>query len=321
MIPYPAPPDATALRLEWRFLPPTLRTEIERRCGSPVVEAVSQDSGFSPGFASVLTCEDGSRHFVKAASVMAHRAFADSYREEGRVLAAMPADAPVPRLRWRLDEDWVVLGIEHVECGRNPSRPWEPAAVDSALDALEVLAERLTPSRSADVGDLVPELAGWADAWTALAQRHGDRGRRAEAASLAAEFARTRSGDTLVHTEVRADNLVVGTGGVYVCDWAFPLRGADWIDSVMLLAAVHGDGGDVAPYLAGRPLLAAVDPADVDRLLAVLAGYFLVLGDRPVPSASPYLRAHQTWYGRACWSWLSHRRGWAPDELPWGVPT
>ena len=59
----------TALRLTWAHLPPELRDEIGRRCGSRVVEAQSRDSGFTPGFASVLVCEDGSRHFVKAASV------------------------------------------------------------------------------------------------------------------------------------------------------------------------------------------------------------------------------------------------------------
>ena len=52
--PYPAPHDRTARRLEWAFLPPHLRAWIERRCGSPVVSAISQTSGFTPGFASVL---------------------------------------------------------------------------------------------------------------------------------------------------------------------------------------------------------------------------------------------------------------------------
>ena len=130
---YPAPPGATSRRLEWAFLPPHLRAYVERRCGSPVVEAISQTSGFTPGFASVLVCEDGSRHFVKAASVKAQRMFADSYREEGRKLAALPASVPAPRLLWMLDDDWVVLGIEHVEArsaapavaaGRPRRRPW-----------------------------------------------------------------------------------------------------------------------------------------------------------------------------------------------------
>ena len=89
--PYPAPHGKTARRLEWAFLPPHLRAWIERKCGSPVVEAISQTTGFTPGFASVLVCEDGSRHFVKAASVKAQRMFADSYREEARKLAALPA--------------------------------------------------------------------------------------------------------------------------------------------------------------------------------------------------------------------------------------
>ncbi len=127
LAPYPAPHGRTARRLEWGFLPPHLRAYIERRCGSPVVSATSQTTGFTPGFASVLVCEDGSRHFVKAASVKAQRMFADSYREEARKLAALPPEVPAPRLLWQLDDDWVVLGIEYV-AGRPPRRPCSPTS-------------------------------------------------------------------------------------------------------------------------------------------------------------------------------------------------
>ena len=119
MTTYPAPSGRTARRLEWPFLPPNLRAWIERKCGSPVVDAESQGAGFTPGFASVLTCEDGSRHFVKAASMKAQKAFAVSYREEARKLAALPESVPAPRLRWLLDDDWVVLGMDHVD-GHEP---------------------------------------------------------------------------------------------------------------------------------------------------------------------------------------------------------
>ena len=130
--PYPAPHGKTARRLEWAFLPPNLRAWIERKCGSPVVSAISQTSGFTPGFASVLVCEDGSRHFVKAASVRAQRMFADSYREEARKLAALPVGVPAPRLLWHLGvvpSDFVMarsmlLGVkrraEGVRTGRWP---------------------------------------------------------------------------------------------------------------------------------------------------------------------------------------------------------
>ena len=96
MTSYPVPSGKTARRLEWPFLPPNLRAYIERKCGSPVVEAESQGAGFTPGFASVLTCEDGSRHFVKAASVKAQRLFADSYREEARKLRRCPTASRRP---------------------------------------------------------------------------------------------------------------------------------------------------------------------------------------------------------------------------------
>ena len=57
--------------------------------------------GFTPGFASVLACEDGSRHFVKAAS---HEGAADVRRglPRGGAQARGPARRarPAPRLLW-----------------------------------------------------------------------------------------------------------------------------------------------------------------------------------------------------------------------------
>jgi hypothetical protein len=87
--------------------------------------------------------------------------------------------------------------------------------------------------------------------------------------------------------------------------------GAPWVDTVMLLVSVHGDGLDADEILSRRRLTREVDPEDVDRLLALLAGFFLEQADQPVPNSSPWLRAHQRWYADATWSWLVRRRGWA----------
>ena len=58
-----------------------VRALVEQKLGSPVREAVSQGAGFTPGFASCLTGEDGRRVFVKAASKQAQRPIAASYAE------------------------------------------------------------------------------------------------------------------------------------------------------------------------------------------------------------------------------------------------
>ena len=123
-MPCPVPHGRTARRLEWAHLPPTVRAAVEEQCGAPVSQATSQTGGFTPGFASVLECADGSRHFVKAASTKAQRMFAEAYREEARKLAALPAAAPAPRLLWTMDVDgWFVLSTAYVEA-RQPRRPW-----------------------------------------------------------------------------------------------------------------------------------------------------------------------------------------------------
>lgn len=308
----PAPAGRTARRLEWAHLPPALRDLIAARCGSPVVEAVSQRSGFTPGFASVLRCEDGTQHFVKAASLKAQRVFAEAYREEAGKVRALPADAAATRLLWTHDADgWVVLGFEHVPA-RAPHRPWTHDDLGRCLDALAETAAGLTPPPAGlALDDAEVEFADWPDKWThTLATFALPNG--VEAAALAARYAEVVGGDTVVHGDVRDDNLLLTDDGrVLLCDWNWPLRGAAWLDSLILLVGPRGDGLDVEEVLATHPTFAGVAPEAVDIVLALLTGYFLTHSDQPVPSSSPYLRDHQLWQGEACWEWLCERRGWS----------
>ena len=312
--PYPAPHAQTARRLEWAFLPPNLRAWIERRCGSPVVSAISQTSGFTPGFASVLVCEDGSRHFVKAASTKAQRPFADSYREEARKLAALPPEVPAPRLLWHLDDDWVVLGTEYV-AARLPHRPWRADDLDALLDALEVAADALTPPPPGlDLDTAADDFAPLLQGWPALRERRTDLGaeRLVEAEALAQRYAEVVGGDTMVHTDIRSDNVLIDPDGrALVCDWNFPVRGAAWFDSFAALIGPRGEGIDVDAVIAGRRLLRDVDPEAFDINLALYIGYFFTQCELAVPPTSPYLRDHQRWQGEVCWDWLAERRGWS----------
>ena len=314
LAPYPVPHDATARRLEWAFLPPHLRAWIERRCGSPVVSALSQTSGFTPGFASVLVCEDGTRHFVKAASVKAQRMFADSYREEARKLAALPRSVPAPRLLWQLDDDWVVLGIEYV-AARAPRRPWRADDLDALLDSLELVADALTPPPPGLALDTArADFAPLLDGWTEIRRTRTDldAAHLAEAEQLARRFAEVVDGDTVVHTDIRSDNVLIDREGrALICDWNWPVRGAAWFDSFAALIGPRGEGIDVARVMAERRLLRDVEPEAYDINLALYVGYFLSQCELPAPPTSPHLRDHQRWQGEVCWDWLAERRGWA----------
>jgi hypothetical protein len=63
--------------------------------------------------------------------------------------------------------------------------------------------------------------------------------------------------------------------------------------------------------IAARPLLRDVPAEHVDRVLAVICGYFLKSADDPVPPTSPHIRDAQRWQGEVVWDWLSERRGWS----------
>ncbi len=315
-IPTTIPHGRTARRLEWPHLPPHVRAVVEQRCGSPVVDAVSQGAGFTPGFASVLTCADGTRHFVKAASRKAQRMFAEAYAEEARKLEWLPPEAPAARLLWLHDaDDWVVLGIEHVEA-RAPHRPWRDADLTRCLAATEELAAALTPPPvEMTLEPFVTEFAGFPPHWDALRAAPPDLPGLAdhldEAAALAAGYADVTDGQTLVHTDVRDDNLLLTPDGrALLCDWNWPVVGAAWIDTVLLLIGPRGDGLDAEAALAAHPLTRDVPAHAVDTLLALVGGYFLASSAQPVPPTSPYMREGQRWQGEVCWRWLAERRGW-----------
>jgi len=301
------PRAATAQRPTWDSLPGRVRDAVEARLGSAVVQARSQDSGFTPGLASRLLLADGRRVFVKAASTEDAPWVVEAYRRECEVTAALPPGVHAPRALWTSEDgSWFVAVIEDVE-GRHPQRPWQVEELAAVLEMLAENARVLTPPpRGLRVPLLADELAAelvmvrdlelpWRDTCVDLAER-----------MLASPAT------TVVHTDVRDDNvLLTGTGAVTV-DWNFVAAGPAWFDTVALLVQASGDGLDADSLLEHHPLTTGLDPDLVDGVLALLLGYLTWAAAQEHVETSPYLRVHQAWYRDATWSWLSARRGWAP---------
>ncbi len=303
------PHGDTALRLEWKFLPREVRALVEDELGSPVVKAESRTSGFTPGFASILTGADGSRVFVKAASKVAQAEIASSYAEEIRKLVLLGDAIPSPALQWfSKDEAWVLLGFEAVTA-KQPRRPWRLPELDRALDLAEQIASSTTSVPAGlDLQPLVVDLPDLVSGWDNVDPSWPHHGEAAELASRLADV----PGGAFVHADLRDDNILFAADGrTLACDWNWPALGAVWQDTMDLLISAYGDGLDVEPVLAARELTRDADPDDLDAWLAGVCGFMLTACQRPVPPTSPYLRTHQRWTAEAAWSWLAHRRGWS----------
>ncbi|GAA1763452.1 phosphotransferase [Luedemannella helvata] len=303
---------ASGVRIGWTDLPGHVRAAVEEIIGAPVVSAVSQPGGFSPGTADRVRAADGRRAFVKAVSPAQNERSPVMHRQEARVSAALPAAAPAPELLGCFDDGtWVALVLADVE-GRHPATPWRADELDRVLAALAALADRCTPSPISDLRPaaevLATDLAGWdrvaadppadLDPWIAA--------HLGELRALAARGRASLAGDTLVHLDVRADNLLLSDDGrVILVDWPWACRGPAWLDTLLLLINVRLFGGhDTGARLREHARRTGADPADLRGVLAGLGGFFVDAARLPPAPGLPTLRAFQRAQGDAVVAWL-----------------
>ena len=304
--------SATGSRIGWSELPDGVRAAVAEILGAPVVTAASQSGGFSPGTADRVTTSSGRRAFVKAVSLDQNDLSPQLHRREARVAGLLPATAPAPRLLGAHDDGhWVALVLEDVE-GRHPVTPWDPRELGRVLEALEQLARVATPAppglRPA-VEMLAEDFAGWErvrsdpppdlDPWVA---EHLDALCAAATRGLAA-----LGGDTLVHFDLRADNLLLRSdGGVALVDWPWACVGPVWLDRLLLLVNVRLYGGhDTGALLDDLVARTGADRGDLVAVLAGMAGFFAHNARLPALPGLPTLRDFQRAQAEAVLAWLA----------------
>jgi hypothetical protein len=291
-----------------------VRRELEKRIGDTVVEAVTQPGGFSPGLAARVLTRGGRRGFVKAVSELANPDTPDLHRREAEVVAAIPVDAPVPRLLWTYDHGgWVALGFEDVD-GHNPAQPWRGDELRLVIDGLQRLHEILTPSPIASTtaaDGFATMIKGWQELKESKAPLDDWSGRNIERLiDLEAKTPSVVAGLTLLNFDVRADNILIAGDRVYFVDWPWARIGAPFVEWVALAPSVYMQGGPAPEELLGMASLGAVKEGAINAVLASITGFFLGHSQRPPPPGIPTVRAFQAAQGEVALAWLRQRTGW-----------
>lgn len=129
--------------------------------------------------------------------------------------------------------------------------------------------------------------------------------------SLSSDLGGDVEGESLVHCDVRPDNLLIEpSGAARLVDWNHATLGAPWVDLVGLWPLMAHHGVDVRRF-AGAAVLDGVPDDDIDALLAVLVGYMVCdLDAPPPPGCTPALRRHQLLIAGATTTLLADRRAW-----------
>jgi len=313
----PAPP-AAGVHLPWADVPAAVRAWAAEVGGGPPRAVHNRPGGFSPGATAVLECA-GRAIFVKAVGAAPNPDSPGMHRREAEVSAALPRSSRVPRLLSSYDDgDWVALAFDAVD-GRPPRHPWEAGELTMVVEELSSLHGDLTPSPLPALTPLAEYLRHMFGGWAALAAMEMppaglDAWARAHLdglAELESSWPAACEGPTLVHGDVRADNVLLSADGVVFVDWPHAAVGTAIFDVVAWApSVVLEDGPPPEDLLAAYVTPRTVDPDVVTVLLVAVSGFFLERSLRPPPPGLPTIRSFQAAQGEVALAWLRRRTGW-----------
>jgi hypothetical protein len=224
---------------------------------------------------------DGSRAFLKLASVDPSPQWV---RDERHVFECV--DGPfMPLFLGFEDGDKPLLILEDMLPDARWPPPWHPGDVESVLAALrEIAAARLK-------GEL-PRLAtastaGWHDVandpapFLELGLVSADWLDRSLPALLEASDRTPLDGDSLLHCDVRSDNLCLRSGHAVLLDWNHARIGNPAFDVALWLPSLVLEGGP-GPESFG-----------VDEFAVFVAGFFAAQAGLRAPAGAPRVRGFQ----------------------------
>jgi len=257
------------------------------------------------------------------------------HRREAQILRSLDpmivsGTLPAPRMRGTLEADpWTVVILDDID-GRHPRLPWEPSELAAVAAAVEQLADALTPSpiETRSVSEyFAADFTGWRtlaaaadpgaiDAWS---KAHLD-----ELAELEHQWPQHLAGQTLLHADIRADNLLL-TGGqgdrgrrgdrgdrasggerVVFVDWPHACIGAAFADMIFMAPSVTMQGGPPPGELLSMTRAGRVaDPEAVATAVCAVAGYLTERSLLPAPPGIPTVRAFQAAQGEIARRWLA----------------
>jgi hypothetical protein len=259
------------LRTDWEELSPGVRAAVEHRTG-PVHAAHTVSAGKNSALATILATQRGSV-FVKGLRTEDPRVVS-----QDREAVVSPYVRTLSReLLWRTEADgWSLLCFSAAP-GRHAD--YSPGSSD-VLKVAEVVG-RLGQLPCPDL----PQLKYAEQRWARYVDHPDD---------LA-----LLSGQNLLHTDYNPDNVLVDGGSVRLIDWAWPTRGAGFIDPACLIVRLVYAGHtpeSAEAAVAPLPAWGNAPKRGVDVFATALARMWTDIAEAdPVPWKQRISEAARAW--------------------------
>jgi hypothetical protein len=224
---------------------------------------------------------DGSRAFLKLASVDPSPQWV---RDERHVFDCV-SGAFMPLYLGFEDGDKPLLILEDMLPDARWPPPWHPGDVDAVLAALGEVA--VAPLKGRLPRLATDAMASWHDVardpapFLTLGIASAEWLDRSLPALLEATDGTPLDGESLVHCDVRSDNLCLRSGHAVLLDWNHARIGNEAFDVAFWLPSLVLEGGP-GPEGFG-----------VDDFAVTVAGFFAALAGLPAPAGAPRVRGFQ----------------------------
>lgn len=254
--------------------------------------------------------------FVKAGTTAPTGRF---LRMEARLYDKLAAPFMPSMLAWEDDEASPLLILEDLTDAHWPP-PWAPVHIDEALTLLDRVhavepelslpgAEETFAGALALTAEGLPSQMshrrGWAiveedaRAFLSLHLCSADWLQGALPELVAAEAGATLTGRSLLHCDVRSDNLCFAGSRALLIDWNWASVGDARFDLAFWLPSLHAEGGP-APHEILR---------DAPGLAALVSGFFASRAGLAPPPGAPAVRTVQLTQLRSALPWAVHALG------------
>lgn len=268
----------------------------------PVDDLYVVSRGYTHNQRVVATLRDGRSVFAKRAVDETTAAW---LRQEHRMYQAFRNETFMPKVISWADDGLPILVLEDLSDATWPP-PWHSSQIDGVLSALGELARRPAPEGLPRLADGEQPGDGWhlvlADpsAFLSLGLCEADWLDHAGPVLRAAAAAAPLAGTSVVHCDIRSDNVCVRRGSTLLVDWNLASIGNAEFDVAFWLPSLAAENG---------PLPEDVAPECPAELAAYVAGFFACrAGQSDIPHA-PLVRQVQRQQLRTALPWAARALG------------